>query len=91
MNLNDMGASLRAARKDKGLTQIQVCAAVTLSRKTLSSLETGKIHELGVRKLLALCTLFDLQLTVGPNAPRTYPTLQELRAQQARSPQTQAR
>ena len=90
MNLNNIGTSLRAARKDKGLTQTEVCEAVSISRKTLSSLETGKINELGVRKLIALCTLFDLQLTVGPNAPRTYPTLQELRAQQGRPQQNSA-
>ena len=60
MIFNELGQSIKNARKAQGLTQTQVSEAVAVSRKTLSSLETGKISDIGVRKLLALCAVLDL-------------------------------
>ena len=84
MNFAELSQSIRAARKAQQLTQTQVSDAAGVSRKTLSSLETGKISDIGLRKLLAICTLLNLEfalqaVTLGANR---YPTLQQLRAAQ---------
>lgn len=51
-----------------------------MSRATISGIENGTINEIGVRKLIALCAAFGLELTATPRSRR--PTLQELREEQ---------
>jgi hypothetical protein len=51
-----------------------------MSRATISGIETGRIAEVGIRKMAALCSVLGLEITVGK--PRPCPTLQELRQEQ---------
>jgi transcriptional regulator with XRE-family HTH domain len=80
-NIAHIGQTIQTARRAQGLTQATVCEAVGVSRKTLSSLETGRIAEVGLRKVLAICALLGLELSVGAVAAR-FPTLTELRQAQ---------
>jgi len=75
--MNDIGATIRAARKQRGLTQEPLGKPLGMSRASISGLETGNITELGVRKVMALCASLGLELQVVEK--RRYPTLQELR------------
>lgn len=77
MDMEEIGTAVRAARAQRKLSQEQVGKMLGMSRATISGIETGKVAEVGVRKLMALCALLGLEVSVG--ARRAYPTLQELR------------
>ncbi|NMM29314.1 MAG: helix-turn-helix domain-containing protein [Glaciimonas sp.] len=77
MELDEIGALIKEARKNKGLTQEAAGKHLGMSRATVSGIETGKIAEVGLRKTMMLCALLGLELNVSPR--RKYPTLQELR------------
>lgn len=75
--MSEIGLAIRAARRERRPTQAQLGTLLGMSRATLSGIETGKVAEVGVRKLMALCGALGLDLSVGPRRP--YPTLQDLR------------
>ena len=77
MNLVEIGSVIRESRKQRKLTQQQLGAMLGMSRATISGIETGRIAEVGIRKMAALCAVLDLEILVGKRRP--YPTLQELR------------
>jgi transcriptional regulator with XRE-family HTH domain len=77
MILNEIGSSLRKARKDRRLSQDQLAKSLGMSRATISAIENGTVGEIGVRKLIALATTLGLELSV--NTRRSRPTLHELR------------
>ena len=79
MSMTEIGLAIRDARKQRKLTQQQLGALLGMSRATISGIETGRIAEVGIRKVVALCAVLDLEITVGKRRP--YPTLQELRQQ----------
>jgi transcriptional regulator with XRE-family HTH domain len=80
MNMAEIGKVIRDARKARGLTQQQLGELLGMSRATISGVETGRIAEIGIRKVAALCSVLDLEIMVGKRRP--YPTLQELRQEQ---------
>lgn len=75
--MSEIGVAIRNARKQQALTQARLALRLGMSRATLSGIETGKITDIGIRKLMALCASLGLELSVGPRRP--YPTLQQLR------------
>ena len=79
MDMFEIGAAIRAARAQRKLNQEQVGKMLGMSRATISGIETGKVVEVGVRKLMALCAVVGLDVSVGVRRP--YPTLQELRSE----------
>jgi len=76
MNLGEIGAVLRKARKDRELSQSQVAKTLGMSRATISGIENGTVGEIGVRKLIALATSLGIELSASSRRGR--PTLQEL-------------
>jgi len=77
MDMDEIGALVRHTRKQRKLSQAQLGQLLGMSRATISGIETGKVVEVGIRKMMALCASLGLELSVGPR--RQYPTLQELR------------
>ncbi len=78
-DLKDIGNQVREARKAKGLTQAALAAQVGVSRSTLFLLESGKVQDLGIRKVIRILERLGLELSTRPaGAP---PTLEELRGQ----------
>lgn len=77
MELEEIGALIKDARKAKRLTQEAAGKPLGMSRATISGIETGKISEVGLRKTMMLCASLGLEMSVGPR--HKYPTLQELR------------
>jgi len=77
MTIIELGQTLRAARKHQKMPQTQLCRLAGLSRPTLSGLENGTIPEIGVGKVMALCSVLGLELAIQPLVPRR-PTLQAL-------------
>ena len=80
MNMSEIGNVIRETRKQRKLTQQQLGALLGMSRATISGIETGRIAEIGIRKMAALCSVLELEMTVAKRRP--YPTLQELRQEQ---------
>jgi HTH-type transcriptional regulator / antitoxin HipB len=79
MNFAEIGQIIRSARKSQSLSQQALGASLGMSRATISGIETGKISEIGIRKIMALCAALGLELQVVAAGAR--PTLRELRAE----------
>lgn len=77
MNMNEIGSAIRQARTQRKLSQEQLGQMLGMSRATISGIETGKVIEVGIRKIMALCSTLGLEFSVGQR--RQYPTLHELR------------
>ncbi|MEB4590834.1 helix-turn-helix transcriptional regulator [Candidatus Thiothrix sp. Deng01] len=77
MDMHSLGETLRNARKQLQLTQAELCRKTGISRATLSGIENGTVAEIGIRKIMALCSALGLELTAQPLSPRR-PTLQSL-------------
>jgi HTH-type transcriptional regulator/antitoxin HipB len=77
MNMHQIGALLRGARKASGRSQEELAKPLGMSRATISAIENGTVGEIGVRKLMALCTALGLSIQVSALEKR--PTLFELR------------
>jgi transcriptional regulator with XRE-family HTH domain len=74
--LADTGSHLRTLRLERNRTQEEVSAAVGLSRRALSSLESGSAPDVRLQTLLKLLRYYNSQLMVAPESP--VPTLAEL-------------
>lgn len=59
-----LGQLLRAARKQRGLTQAEVGARLGLSQNRVSHLE-GHADELSVKQLLTWCAVVGLELSLA--------------------------
>jgi transcriptional regulator with XRE-family HTH domain len=77
MNMQSFGETIRTARKQRHLTQTDLSQQLGMSRSTLSAIENGTVTEVGIRKVIALCSALGLELVVQPMAPRR-PTLHTL-------------
>lgn len=64
LTATQLGLLLRAARKQRGLTQAQVGARLGLSQNRVSHLE-GHADELSVRQLLIWCAVVGLELSLA--------------------------
>ncbi|MEN9864796.1 MAG: hypothetical protein RL748_386 [Pseudomonadota bacterium] len=80
MQLDEIGSQICAARKRQKITQQQLAAQLGMSRATISGIENGSIGEIGIRKIMAICTFLGLELAVQARSKR--PTLQQLIAEQ---------
>jgi HTH-type transcriptional regulator / antitoxin HipB len=70
MDLVTIGALFRQARRESRITQGELARTLGMSRATLSALESGRCHEIGVRKLTALLEAVGLDLLVAPRRGR---------------------
>ncbi|MBU0655964.1 MAG: helix-turn-helix domain-containing protein [Gammaproteobacteria bacterium] len=75
--MQNLGANIRAARKERNLTQTDLSGMLGMSRATLSGIENGTVPEVGIRKVMALCSALGLELTIQAISPRR-PTLHTL-------------
>ena len=74
--LFEIGAHIRQERKRRRISQAKLAELLGMSRATISQIENGTVQEIGLRKLIRILEVFDLELKVRPaGAP---PTLEEL-------------
>ncbi len=77
--LFEIGEKIRKERKRKKISQEQVAKNLGMSRTTISQIESGTVQEIGVRKLIRILELLELEIQVRQSgAP---PTLEELRGE----------
>lgn len=77
MNLEELGKAIKLARKQKHWTQADLADQLGMSRATVSALENGTVNEIGIRKVIALCSLLGLELQVQTRQTKR-PTLHTL-------------
>jgi HTH-type transcriptional regulator/antitoxin HipB len=70
MDLHDIGARIREARRTHKVSQQKIADALGMSPATISNLENGNINEIGLRKVLALCEQLGLEITVQPRVKK---------------------
>ncbi|MCF6180352.1 MAG: helix-turn-helix domain-containing protein [Geopsychrobacter sp.] len=75
--LFEIGRHIRQERKKRKLTQAQLAGLLGMSRSTISQIEKGTVQEIGVRKLIRILEIIDLELRIRPAG--LPPTLDELR------------
>lgn len=66
MDLRDIGAAIRSARRAKGMTQQALAARAGVSRATINGLERGVLRELGFRKVAGILEGVGLGLNAAP-------------------------
>ena len=79
--LFEIGDHIRRERKARKMTQAHVAAKLGMSRATISQIENGTVQDIGVRKLIRILEVLELELKVRPAGQP--PTLEELREEDA--------
>ena len=75
--MQQLGQTIRAHRKNRQMTQAELSKLLGMSRATLSALENGTVREVGIRKVMAVCSVLGLELVAQPIQQKR-PTLQTL-------------
>ena len=76
--LFEIGQHIRKERKKRKLSQAQLADLLRMSRATISQIENGVVQDIGVRKLLRILEVLDLELKVRrAGSPPTLDELQE--------------
>jgi transcriptional regulator with XRE-family HTH domain len=75
--LFEIGEHIRQERKKRKLSQAKLAGLLGMSRTTISQIENGTIQDIGIRKIIRILEILDLELrTRSAGSP---PTLDELR------------
>lgn len=64
--MQQLGQTIRSHRKTRQMTQAELSELLGMSRATLSALENGTVREVGIRKVMAICSVLGLELVAQP-------------------------
>jgi transcriptional regulator with XRE-family HTH domain len=78
-DIQDLGAEIAAIRKELRMTQAEVAEQAGVSRALISNLESGHLHDPGVKKLFRILKVLGKGIRIVPLGP---PTLDDLLAEQ---------
>ncbi|VWB52992.1 XRE family transcriptional regulator [Burkholderia lata] len=70
MQLFEIGQAVAKRRAELDLTQAQLAKLAGLSRLTVNQLESGKVKDLGVNKLIPLLSVLGIELLALPRQPQ---------------------
>ena len=74
-----IGEEIKKERKRRKISQEKIAGDLTMSRSTISQIESGTVQEIGIRKVIRILEYLGLELRVrSAGAP---PTLDELRGE----------
>ena len=74
--LLEIGREIRRERKRRNWTQSALAEPLGMSRTTISQIENGSVRDIGIRKVIRILEILDLELRVRPAG--LPPTLDEL-------------
>jgi len=77
MDLKELGKEIQKLRKEKKLSQTELCEDLGISRATLSSLENGRGVDVGIRKIIWILDYLGYQIAIKEK--NRFPTLEDLR------------
>jgi len=72
-----IGQYIRQERKQRKMSQATLATMLGMSRTTIGQIENGTVQDIGIRKLIRVLEILDLELRV--RIAGTPPTLDELR------------
>lgn len=75
--LFEIGKHIRQERKKRKMSQAALASLLGMSRTTIGQIENGTIQDIGIRKLIRVLEILDLELRI--RMAGTPPTLDELR------------
>lgn len=78
-DIQDLGIHISKLRKQQRLTQTELAGKAGVSRAMISDLETGQLHDPGVRKVLRVLKVLGMGVGIVSLNP---PTLDDLLAEQ---------
>lgn len=79
MDFQELGDFVRRVRKTQGIRQQQMADDLGIARATLSGFETGRVADIGLRKVLKMLTYLNYDLQ--PNEVSRLPTFESLLAE----------
>jgi transcriptional regulator with XRE-family HTH domain len=78
--LFEIGRHIREERKRRKISQTQLAELLGMSRSTISQIENGIIQDIGIRKIIRILEVLELEIRVRPAGMP--PTLDELREEE---------
>jgi len=75
--LSRIGQYIRQERKKRKMTQAALAGLLGMSRTTIGQIEHGTVQDIGIRKLIRILEILELELRV--HLADSPPTLDELR------------
>ncbi len=75
--LFEIGKHIRQERKKRKMSQATLASMLGMSRTTIGQIENGNIQDIGIRKLIRILEILDLELRIRKAG--TPPNLDELR------------
>ena len=81
MNLSELGYEIKKLRQEKKWSQDTLEQYSGITKRTISKIENGFIDEVGIKKVVTILDLLEMELALRPKArPRTLEELQDERA-----------
>jgi transcriptional regulator with XRE-family HTH domain len=80
LSFDEIGQTIRGARKSRNLTQSALAAQLGMSRASISDIENGTVAEIGFRNILSICAALGIELVAQVKTRR--PTLHQLMKEQ---------
>jgi HTH-type transcriptional regulator / antitoxin HipB len=80
MDFDEISQLIYTTRKRQKLSQQSLATQLGMSRATISAIENATVPEIGIRKILSICTALGLELVAQEKTKR--PTLQQLMKEQ---------
>ncbi|HLV47924.1 MAG TPA: helix-turn-helix transcriptional regulator [Aliidiomarina sp.] len=76
MDFDSLSQQVRLLRKEQGISQAQMAEHLRISRATLSTFETGRAADIGLKKVIAMLNYLGFELSLREKSP--FPTFEEL-------------
>ncbi|BBP45278.1 hypothetical protein THMIRHAS_06510 [Thiosulfatimonas sediminis] len=81
MMFQELGVFIQQARKEQGIRQQQMADDLGIARATLSGFETGRVADIGLRKVMLMLAYLNYELE--PKRQSDLPTFESLRSEQS--------
>jgi|APSaa5957512535_1039671.scaffolds.fasta_scaffold438302_2 transcriptional regulator with XRE-family HTH domain len=77
MDFQALALEIRKLRKEQRISQSVMAQGVGISRATISALENGSLHDVGIKKIMVILDYLGCELSLREKSP--WPTFEELK------------